>query len=212
MSLSSLVLILLRIPYMDWVKFFFFQAEDGIRDGTVTGVQTCALPICDGAEDAHTAPGDGEGGADDLRVVLLGDEAAPRLHEPAVVDVLRPAERLTRAGAELTLEEVAEGLLHDVADLREVALADATDLDLGKTSLRVQPGAVDRGPHADKPARSSSRVITPEWSRPPRPFTRSALNSSCTTAVAGSGTPRTRADSMMRPRSLKCRSILKPGL
>src|SRR5580693_663813 len=27
--------------------FFFFQAEDGIRDGTVTGVQTCALPISD---------------------------------------------------------------------------------------------------------------------------------------------------------------------
>src|SRR6266568_7230272 len=28
--------------------FFFFQAEDGIRDGTVTGVQTCALPIWSG--------------------------------------------------------------------------------------------------------------------------------------------------------------------
>src|SRR5215208_5779162 len=29
-----------------WVLFvFFFQAEDGIRDGHVTGVQTCALPI-----------------------------------------------------------------------------------------------------------------------------------------------------------------------
>src|SRR5207249_9203712 len=26
--------------------FFFFQAEDGIRDRNVTGVQTCALPIC----------------------------------------------------------------------------------------------------------------------------------------------------------------------
>src|SRR5256886_5715512 len=26
-------------------SFFFFQAEDGIRDLTVTGVQTCALPI-----------------------------------------------------------------------------------------------------------------------------------------------------------------------
>src|SRR5215216_7749019 len=26
--------------------FFFFQAEDGIRDDLVTGVQTCALPIC----------------------------------------------------------------------------------------------------------------------------------------------------------------------
>src|SRR5262249_58611296 len=25
---------------------FFFQAEDGIRDWSVTGVQTCALPIC----------------------------------------------------------------------------------------------------------------------------------------------------------------------
>src|SRR5207245_3073181 len=28
------------------VLVFFFQAEDGIRDATVTGVQTCALPIC----------------------------------------------------------------------------------------------------------------------------------------------------------------------
>src|SRR5215467_6490465 len=32
---------------MKWciVFFFFFQAEDGIRDYKVTGVQTCALPI-----------------------------------------------------------------------------------------------------------------------------------------------------------------------
>src|SRR5437762_4372166 len=28
-----------------YVFFFFFQAEDGIRDTSVTGVQTCALPI-----------------------------------------------------------------------------------------------------------------------------------------------------------------------
>src|SRR3712207_8345812 len=28
------------------IIFFFFQAEDGIRDIGVTGVQTCALPIC----------------------------------------------------------------------------------------------------------------------------------------------------------------------
>src|SRR2546429_6071907 len=28
-----------------FVFFFFFQAEDGIRDVAVTGVQTCALPI-----------------------------------------------------------------------------------------------------------------------------------------------------------------------
>src|SRR5688572_22227419 len=30
---------------MENLFFFFFQAEDGIRDLTVTGVQTCALPI-----------------------------------------------------------------------------------------------------------------------------------------------------------------------
>src|SRR3989440_3004903 len=30
---------------IDALDFFFFQAEDGIRDLIVTGVQTCALPI-----------------------------------------------------------------------------------------------------------------------------------------------------------------------
>src|SRR5260370_16696961 len=36
-----------------WCFFFFFQAEDGIRDSSVTGVQTCALPIS-----RFHAPGD----------------------------------------------------------------------------------------------------------------------------------------------------------
>src|SRR2546427_13295869 len=31
--------------FLSFFFFFFFQAEDGIRDLTVTGVQTCALPI-----------------------------------------------------------------------------------------------------------------------------------------------------------------------
>src|SRR2546430_6137178 len=34
---------IIRVSGYTW--FFFFQAEDGIRDLTVTGVQTCALPI-----------------------------------------------------------------------------------------------------------------------------------------------------------------------
>src|SRR2546429_7139598 len=39
--------------------FFFFQAEDGIRDVAVTGVQTCALPICDVlGMCAHDVPSD----------------------------------------------------------------------------------------------------------------------------------------------------------
>src|SRR2546430_12569558 len=36
------------VLHIDESLFFFFQAEDGIRDLTVTGVQTCALPICAG--------------------------------------------------------------------------------------------------------------------------------------------------------------------
>src|SRR5207249_7885189 len=37
--------IYLVVVYFDHLLFFFFQAEDGIRDRNVTGVQTCALPI-----------------------------------------------------------------------------------------------------------------------------------------------------------------------
>src|SRR2546426_10975149 len=41
---------MLTYPYICvFVFFFFFQAEDGIRDYKVTGVQTCALPIYCGA-------------------------------------------------------------------------------------------------------------------------------------------------------------------
>src|SRR5207248_7023886 len=58
--------------------FFFFQAEDGIRDRTVTGVQTCALPI---SEDVAPDTGVrynifGEGGgrrlSDEYGVPFLG--------------------------------------------------------------------------------------------------------------------------------------------
>src|SRR3989440_7272543 len=40
LSMLSLVIVLCSM-----FSFFFFQAEDGIRDLIVTGVQTCALPI-----------------------------------------------------------------------------------------------------------------------------------------------------------------------
>src|SRR4030066_361902 len=41
-----------------WIGFslFFFQAEDGIRDSSVTGVQTCALPIWCGQEVQQRRP------------------------------------------------------------------------------------------------------------------------------------------------------------
>ena len=40
----NFVIMIVIIDYY-YYYFFFFQAEDGIRDWSVTGVQTCALPI-----------------------------------------------------------------------------------------------------------------------------------------------------------------------
>src|SRR5256885_9333558 len=47
--------------------FFFFQAEDGIRDYKVTGVQTCALPICRARRSARRSRGRGGIAAADSR-------------------------------------------------------------------------------------------------------------------------------------------------
>src|SRR6266481_9046925 len=60
--------------------FFFFQAEDGIRDGTVTGVQTCALPI-------FVAAGDGD-------VDVVGGGAVNRGDDQVVVHHLPGGERI----------------------------------------------------------------------------------------------------------------------
>src|SRR5207244_7053442 len=40
------VVVVARATVRMALEVFFFQAEDGIRDDLVTGVQTCALPIC----------------------------------------------------------------------------------------------------------------------------------------------------------------------
>src|SRR2546422_515386 len=42
----------LPLGIVSFCFFFFFQAEDGIRDVAVTGVQTCALPISSSTEPA----------------------------------------------------------------------------------------------------------------------------------------------------------------
>src|SRR5215216_7356421 len=54
------------------VFFFFFQAEDGIRDDLVTGVQTCALPISAGLDAARGALDElvGRYGRDNVAVEL----------------------------------------------------------------------------------------------------------------------------------------------
>src|SRR5438034_569971 len=63
--------------------FFFFQAEDGIRDHCVTGVQTCALPICaelTAVDDAVVTRGP------DVTIEAGGDGAMP--HDPRPRDAL----------------------------------------------------------------------------------------------------------------------------
>src|SRR2546430_10140132 len=53
-------MMMVALPVPPCALFFFFQAEDGIRDLTVTGVQTCALPISHGPVDGG-AYGGGHG-------------------------------------------------------------------------------------------------------------------------------------------------------
>src|SRR2546421_958913 len=45
-SAIAVMMLFFRFCLVLHIFFFFFQAEDGIRDLIVTGVQTCALPIC----------------------------------------------------------------------------------------------------------------------------------------------------------------------
>src|SRR5258708_30141991 len=71
--------------------FFFFQAEDGIRDDLVTGVQTCALPISlrreqDGQLPARTVYGITAEGHRELRVLRAEALQEVRL-QPDPVDL-----------------------------------------------------------------------------------------------------------------------------
>src|SRR2546430_11912626 len=57
--------------------FFFFQAEDGIRDLTVTGVQTCALPIL-----VPAGVGDHPAPSYVVRHTAYGGKSPPKLESP----------------------------------------------------------------------------------------------------------------------------------
>src|SRR5690625_6389807 len=72
--------------------FFFFQAEDGIRDGHVTGVQTCALPICDEVRDRiHivTAP---SGKRNLPKVQIVGNPEVLERRQAVLIDGIPEAE------------------------------------------------------------------------------------------------------------------------
>src|SRR5438034_3248469 len=63
---------MLIVDFGVYLFFFFFQAEDGIRDHCVTGVQTCALPISREKAIVGICPGS---------VLVFGD-AASSIIEP----------------------------------------------------------------------------------------------------------------------------------
>src|SRR5690606_40092070 len=67
--------------HSSWPFVFFFQAEDGIRDFHVTGVQTCALPIwLDGAAaDRRVYPAIDLGRSSTRNEALLTSEAEARI-------------------------------------------------------------------------------------------------------------------------------------
>src|SRR5256884_3438242 len=73
---------------------FFFQAEDGIRDVAVTGVQTCALPILRGRSRVPHRRATGAGGARRGRGVALARAYRRAGREAAAV----PANRRVGAG------------------------------------------------------------------------------------------------------------------
>src|SRR5437016_8903129 len=86
------------IRYRCCVFFFFFQAEDGIRDWSVTGVQTCALPISSGKPYSRSTAVEGE----ISRVLRLHQslwiKEAPNLKNETIVFLMRSEER--RVGKE----------------------------------------------------------------------------------------------------------------
>src|SRR5256885_5504439 len=82
---------------------FFFQAEDGIRDYKVTGVQTCALPICRGRRRLRPDP---------ERIVRPGAyhlgpiaQSAQRLDMPPWTELLRAVSQKLSHACESRSEE-----------------------------------------------------------------------------------------------------------
>src|SRR2546430_3839240 len=79
-------LVLLTSDDLIVVFFFFFQAEDGIRDLTVTGVQTCALPISGTGESGRHLPDEPHRHArNEVGMVDVEDQSRrrmiPRVHD-----------------------------------------------------------------------------------------------------------------------------------
>src|SRR5687767_10365554 len=131
--------------------FFFFQAEDGIRDKLVTGVQTCALPISEGQ---HAA----------LRAAYLAGAAVvtphPRAHalyaDKRNLALLSDASRLAALGVR---QETIEVLLQGVPRTRLVSAGIAEGLWADRRKLFFKPAAG----HGSKGAYRGDKLTKRVW-------------------------------------------------
>src|SRR2546430_16775673 len=109
---------------MQCFDFFFFQAEDGIRDLTVTGVQTCALPISvlDRTVD----------GWRDKRIAVLARDSIVAL------DVVRGKDRyvVQRAGARWTMNGQVTDSAALARYLDRLTTIAASAFEIGRASCR----------------------------------------------------------------------------
>src|SRR6266496_5852049 len=120
------------------VFFFFFQAEDGIRDLYVTGVQTCALPIFAAVEDARG----------DVASERVGTEDVPASGVPP----LRPDRNAARLDRELSVGPYRDAARRHDVDLlavdgdrsADVRVVDALVRDVGGVHRREQAAGDDQ--------------------------------------------------------------------
>src|SRR5207253_2862289 len=103
--------------YCLFFLFFFFQAEDGIRDGHVTGVQTCALPIF--VVNHHLFFAD----------VMLKDEGMAELLPACNTVIFDEAHQLPETATLFFGESLSTGQIIELArDVRAEALTAAKDM------------------------------------------------------------------------------------
>src|SRR2546426_6219820 len=142
--------------------FFFFQAEDGIRDYKVTGVQTCALPICSGHRRVRHAD---QGARRRARPGAQGHAlGGPRVHDqrPGRLQVQR------RPGALKPQSVRTRGALAEtsVPDGASVQLAERLAEAVGRL-----PRAADRAELEQLLGMLESRAVNLALAGIPRPFT-----------------------------------------
>src|SRR6266705_3788949 len=120
--------------------FFFFQAEDGIRDRTVTGVQTCALPIY------RARPGAGPIVAVDPAVQRFAKDVEVLVHALAPGPAVDAAADAHVANQSIgSAEEFSARVLERTVEQRETRVARESDARRGRVGrLRLDVQLVVR--------------------------------------------------------------------